>query len=248
MGSHNSPLSRPNVLTGSRSSPQSTWYLTIHPFQGPTSSLALVSLPNRCEISQSTPFRAQRPHWLLFLSPINVVSHDPPFKAQCPHCLSFLSPINVVSHNPPLSKPNVLASSRSSLQSTWYLTIHPFQSPTSSLALVPLSNRHGISQSTPLKTQRPHWLSFLPPIDMVSHNPPLSRPNILTGSRSSLQSTWYLTIHPFQGPTSSLALVPLSNQRGISQSTPFMNQHPHSLSFLSTIILMLQPISNPQKA
>ena len=35
-------------------------------------------------------------------------------------------------------------------------------------------------------------------------------------TRSSLQSMWDLTIHPLRGPTSSLALVPLSNQCEIS--------------------------------
>ena len=116
----------------------------------------------------------------------------------------------------------------------WDLTIHPFQGPTSSLALVPLPNRHGISQSTPFKAQRPRWLSFLSPIDVRSHNPLPSGPNVLTGSCSSLQSTWYLTIHPsrpnvltashsspqstwyltihpLHEPTSSLTLVPLHN-------------------------------------
>ena len=61
---------------------------------------------------------------------------------------SFASPINVGSHNSP---PSRLASS---------------------LALVPLSNRCEISQSTPFRAQRPRWHSFPSPIDVGSHNTP----------------------------------------------------------------------------
>ena len=36
--------------------------------------------------------------------------------------------------------------------------------------------------------------------DVGSHNPPLSKPNILSRIRSSLQSMWDLTIHSLSGP------------------------------------------------
>ena len=76
-------------------------HIIIHPLQGPVSSLALILLSNRCEISQSTPCRAQHPSWHSFLSPINVRSHNStPFGTQHPNWHSFLSPIDVKSHNP----------------------------------------------------------------------------------------------------------------------------------------------------
>ena len=40
------------------------------------------------------------------------------------------------------------------------------------LALVPLSNRRGISQSTSFRSQCPHWHSFPSPTYVGSHNTP----------------------------------------------------------------------------
>ena len=51
----------------------------------------------------------------------------------------------------------MLASIRSPLQSMWDLTIPPLGDLVCSLTLVPLSNRCGISQSTPFGAQRPRW-------------------------------------------------------------------------------------------
>ena len=92
----------------------------------------------------------------------------------------------------------------SSLEPMWDLTLHTVGSPASSLthclvsslALVPLFNRCGISRSTPL-----------------------SGPNVLAGTCSSLQSMWDLTIHPFGSPASSLAHHPMSDSDTIPKPT-----------------------------
>ena len=87
---------------------------------------------------------------------------------------SFSSPTNVGL--------NVLASTRSSLQSMWDLTIHPpswpsilvdtppgpLQGPAFSLALVPLSNLCAFSQSTP----------FRGPASSLTHRPVFGSDNI----------------------------------------------------------------------
>ena len=84
------------------------------------------------------------------------------------------------------------------------LTIHPLRevstplSPTSSLALIPFSNRCGTPQSTPFGAQCSCWhtVSCTPLIEVS-------------------------TPYPLWGPASSLALVPFSNRCGTPQSTPF---------------------------
>ena len=86
---------------------------------------------------------------------------------------------------------------------------------------VSLSNRCEISQSTPIMAQRPRWHSFLTPIDVGSHSPPPSEPNILVGTRSSLQLMWDLTIHPFGA--SVLASTPF----GVWLRYPFVTTQVH---------------------
>ena len=81
-------------------------------------------------------------------------------------------------------KTSILAGTRFPLQSMWDLTIHPIQGSASSLALVPLSNRCGISQFAPFRAQHPRWPSFPPPTNVGSHNPPPLRPNVLTDTHS----------------------------------------------------------------
>ena len=76
------------------------------------------------------------------------------------------------------------------LQSIWDLTIHPFQ------------GRCGISQFT-----------FFT-VDVGSHNPSLSGSSVLTLSPTDVR----FHNHPSLGPTSSLTLVPLTNQYEISHS------------------------------
>ena len=120
----------------------------------------------------------------------------------------------------------------------------PLQGPTSLLVLIPLSNGCGISQSTLLQglvsvlTHRPVSGS-----DTICNgsSPPLADIFLFGLSLSSFpsrllntfvreriphplcspsQPMWDLTIHHFQGPASSLALVSFFNQCGISQFTP----------------------------
>ena len=152
---HNPPLSRTSVLDGTRSFLQSMWNLTIHLFRGLAFSLALVPLFNWCGISQYTTFRAQHPRWHTARCP-------PFFKAQrsrwhtsrCPHFFraqhprwhSFLSSTNVESNNPP----------------PW--------GRASSLTLVPLFNRCGISQST-LFEASVRWHTVQCPPFFEAHHP-----------------------------------------------------------------------------
>ena len=102
-------------------------------------------------------------------------------------------------------------------QLMWDLTIHILREPTSLLALVSLSNRCGISQSTPLRG----------PTSSLALVPLSNRCGIS-------QST------PLRGLASSLALVPLSNRYRISQSTPLqgpaslMAHHPVSTTLRSS--------------
>ena len=143
----------------------------------------------------------------------------------------FLFSTDVRSHNPPFLGPN--SSLRSHIQLMWDLTIYLLESPTlhfvplsnrcgisqstplegPTLHFVPLSNLCGISQSTPLRAQ--HYASFLSQIDVGSHNLPL------------------------EGPT--LRFVPLSNRCGISQSTPLRASVPH-LYTLQPMISQIHPI------
>ena len=74
-----------------------------------------VLLPNRCEISQSIPFKAQHPRWHSFPSSIDVGPHNtvpsgPSVLLGTASCtpshtlikvVSFFSPTDVGSHNPP---------------------------------------------------------------------------------------------------------------------------------------------------
>ena len=151
------------------------------------------------------------------------------------------------SYNPPPSRSSILAGTLSSLQSMWDLTIHPLRGLTSSLVLVLLSNRCGISQSTPFKAKQPGWYSFFSPIDVGSHNPPPLRPSILAGTHSTLQSMWDLTIHPLRGLVSSLILVLLSNRCGISQSTTFKAKQPRGTRYFlqSMWDLTIHPLQGP---
>ena len=167
-----------------RSPLQPIWDLTIHPLRGPASSLTLVPLSNRCGISQSTPFGASV--FVSTRSPLQLVCDLTihPFGGQCPRTCS-------------------------SLQLVWGLTIHPLWDPASSLAVVPLSNRYEISQSTSLEAASLNL--FLSSIGVGSHNPP-----------------------PL-GPASTLALVPFSNRYGISQSTPLGGQRPRTCSSLQLV-------------
>ena len=116
----------------------------------------------------------------------------------------------------PLLGLSVLVGTRSPHQLLWDLIIHLFRGPASSLALVFLSNRCGISELTPFEAQRPCWHTFHSPINMRSYNPPLFAPSILAGTRFPLQSMWDLRTHPLRDPASSLALISLSNRCGIS--------------------------------
>ena len=101
---------------------------------------------------------------------------------------------------------------RSPLQPMWDLTIHHLSPPprdsTSLLALIPLSNRYRISQSTPLQglvsslalvPLSNRCRSLLQPMWDLTIHPPLW-PSVLAGTCSLLQSTWDLTIHPPSGP------------------------------------------------
>ena len=59
----------------------------------------------------------------------------------------------------------------------WYLTIYPLRTPVSSLTLVPLSNRYGISQFTPFqgsassRAHRPMSTPLRFPASMLTHHP-----------------------------------------------------------------------------
>ena len=66
------------------------------PFRGPASSLALVPFSNRCRTPQSTPFRAHCPYWHTALCP-------PPFEAQTPcwhiaQCLALIPFVTAQAH------------------------------------------------------------------------------------------------------------------------------------------------------
>ena len=90
---------------------------------------------------------------------------------------------------------------RSSLQPTWDLTIrHPSRPSILDGTRSPLQSMWDLTilPHPHFKAQRPCWHSFPSPINVGSHNPP----------------------PPLRGPTSLLALIPLSNRCGISQSTP----------------------------
>ena len=111
------------------------------PFRGPASLLALVPLSNRCGISQSTPL------WVLAFSlayhPVSysdTICNNPilfalsfsDFPKRFLKCdrlgRGFHTPssMNLRSNNPSPWEPNVLASTLSSLQYMWDVTIHPF--------------------------------------------------------------------------------------------------------------------------
>ena len=68
---------------------------------------------------------------------------------------SFSSPTDVGSHNLPPFRAQHSYWHCSPIQSTWDLTIHTLRGSVSSLTLVLLSNRCGISKSTPFGTQHP---------------------------------------------------------------------------------------------
>ena len=114
--------SRPSILAGTRS--------LLQLMSGPRGrgfhtfiKNVLFSSPNRCGISQSTPFKAQRPLWHSFPSPIDVgaqgerfphsykecfvllpnrcgISQSTPFEAQRPRWHSLPSPIDVGDQRP----------------------------------------------------------------------------------------------------------------------------------------------------
>ena len=98
--------------------------------------------------------------------------------------------------------------------------------PASSLALAPLSNRSGISRSTPL--HGPASSLALVPLSNrrgISRSIPLRGPSVLTSTRSSLHLMWDLTIHLLPGPSvlagTPLGVHPLLGSAGISRFTPF---------------------------
>ena len=111
------------------------WDLIIYPSSGPSILTGTLLLPNRCGISQSTLFGAQRlyrdtsppqPMWDLTIYPSSWPS-------------GFIGTLFL---------PNRCGISQST----------PLRGLTSSLALFPFSNQCGTpTKSTPFGTQRPYW-------------------------------------------------------------------------------------------
>ena len=145
---------------------------SIWDLRGPASSLALVPLFNRCGISQSTPIEVQRSPWHSFLNPIDVGSLGPSVLAG-----TRSSSIDVGSHNP------LPSGSASSLALVHLFNRYgisqftPLWGLASSLTLVPLFNWCGISQSTLLRglaSSLTHYLMFGSDTIYNSPSPPLA--------------------------------------------------------------------------
>ena len=98
---------------------------------------------------------------------------------------------------------------RSPTQPMWDLTIHHSSGPTSSLALVPISNRYGTPQSTPLQGTA----------SLLTH------PSVQPPSRLSLLAGTPLVSTPLQGSASLLAHSSCLPPSGLSllTSTPLMS-------------------------
>ena len=96
----------------------------------------------------------------------------------------------------PPSRPSVLTGTSSPLKLMWDLTINPLWGLVSSFALVPLSNRCEISQSTPLRDSSSLLaLVLLSNWYGISQSTPF-RVSVLATAGFSLQSMWDPTIHP----------------------------------------------------
>ena len=102
-----------------RSPPQPMWDLTIHSSLG---SSVLAGTRSLLQSMWDPPIHPLLEPNVLVGTPLRV--H--PLQAQP---LSFSSPTDVGSHNPPPLEPNVLASTRSLLQSMWDSPIHPPSGP-----------------------------------------------------------------------------------------------------------------------
>ncbi|KAG7035059.1 hypothetical protein SDJN02_01854, partial [Cucurbita argyrosperma subsp. argyrosperma] len=73
------------------------------------------------------------------------------------------------------------------------------------MSTMPLASSTMSSMDMKLMIQN---VSFSSPIDVRSHNPPPSGSSVLTGTRSSLQSMWDLTITPIRCPASFAGTPP----------------------------------------
>ena len=107
----------------------------------------------------------------------------------------------------------------------------PPSGPASSLALVPLSDQCGTHNPPPFEAKRPRWqsfplqsMSFPSPINLRSHNPLSSGPSVFADTRSPVYDVVSLSNQcglsqstPFWSPVFSLALVPLSHRCRILQ-------------------------------
>ena len=139
------------------------------------------------------PLRDQHPRWHSFPPSINVGSHNPPPSgpASSVALVSLFNQCRMSQFTP--FKASVLGGTRFPLQSMWDLTIG---ASILGGTRFPLQSIWDLTIH-PLRGQRPRWHSFPSSINVGSHNRPPSR------------------------PASSVALVSLFNQCGISQSTPF---------------------------